>query len=310
MVLQATMSVTISFFSLPQIHAASLNTLPLLKRGKMLPSQQWAQLPSSICTFGDQFSASKPPVPPIVKTMPPAAEPPNDMHHTTKNVPNPCRPDSNLGDLDKQFDPQLCSISTNAEVVQLCSRVVDNHEKSQHVMFCGSAESYIMNDLQSHLHSFENGSTMLNPQTTPVPCNYYLQGVDFFSDSVSVGIFNESFKDTQLCLPTLIKFVLQLGEIDKFRNADTALDKSEAPVQCWQITFGCCGQDWQGSKVDDVNMPSPTYGLHKFKNCVDPNEGSLVQMMVATLRELSGHQPGRGAPLALLPPALLGSASQ
>jgi hypothetical protein len=148
--------------------------------------------------------------------MPPAAEPPNDMHHTMENIPNPCRPDSDLSDLDKQFDTQLCSIPTDAEVAQLCSRVVVNHEKSQHVMFCGSAKFYIVNDLGSHLHSFENVSTMLSPQTTPVPCYYYLQGVDFFSDSVSVvqpnnqyGTLNESFKDTQLCLPSLIKFVLQ-----------------------------------------------------------------------------------------------------
>jgi hypothetical protein len=35
-------------------------------------------------------------------------------------------------------------------------------------------------------------------------------------------------------------------------------------------------------------MPSPTYSLHKFKNCVDPNEGLLVQTMVATL--LDGMQ--------------------
>ncbi len=189
---------------------------------------------------------SKQLVPPIVETMLPAAEPPNDMHHMTKNIPNPHRPDSNLGDLDKQFDPQLCSIPTNAEVVHLCSRVVVNHEKSQHVMFCGSAEFYIMNDLGSHLCSFENGLTMPNPQTTPVPCNYYPQGVDFFSDSVSIvrpnnryGIFNESFKYTQLCLPTLIKFVLQNGEIDKLCDADTALDELEAPVQHRQITSGC-----------------------------------------------------------------------
>jgi hypothetical protein len=83
----ATMSLTISFFSLPWIHAASLNTSQLLNRGKILLLQQRAQLPPSICTFRDQFSASKPPVPPIVKTMLPAAEPPNDMHHMTKNVP-------------------------------------------------------------------------------------------------------------------------------------------------------------------------------------------------------------------------------
>jgi hypothetical protein len=54
--------------------------------------------------------------------------------------------------------------------------VVVNHEKSQHIMFCGSAEFYIVNDLGSYLHSFENGSTMLNPQATPIPCYYYLQG--------------------------------------------------------------------------------------------------------------------------------------
>jgi hypothetical protein len=53
----------------------------------MLPLRQWAQLPSSICTFREQFSASKPPVPPIVKTMLPAAKPPNDMHHMMENIP-------------------------------------------------------------------------------------------------------------------------------------------------------------------------------------------------------------------------------
>jgi hypothetical protein len=79
--------------------------------------------------------------------MLPATEPNNDMHHMTENIPNPRRHDSNLGDIDKQFDPQLCSIPTDAEVAQLCSRVVVNHEKSLHIMFCGSAEFYIMNNL-------------------------------------------------------------------------------------------------------------------------------------------------------------------
>ncbi len=78
-------------------------------------------------------------------------------------------------------------------------------------------------------------------------------------------------------------------EIDKLRDADTASDELEAPVQCQRITFGCCGQDWQGSKVDDVNMPSPTYGLPKFKNCVNPNKaGWCKQWLQATL--LDGMQ--------------------
>jgi hypothetical protein len=47
------------------------------------------------------------------------------------------------------------------------------------------------------------------------------------------GIFNESYKDKQLCLPTLIKFVLQNGEIDKLRDADTASDELKPPVQGW-----------------------------------------------------------------------------
>jgi hypothetical protein len=47
------------------------------------------------------------------------------------------------------------------------------------------------------------------------------------------GIFNESYKYTQLCLPTLIKFVLQNGEIDKLRDADTASDELKPPVQGW-----------------------------------------------------------------------------
>jgi hypothetical protein len=67
--------------------------------------------------------------------------------------------------------------------------VVVNHEKSLHIMFCGSAEFYIMNNLWSHLLSFQNGSTMPNPKSNPIPCNCYPQGVGFFySPSHDTGV--------------------------------------------------------------------------------------------------------------------------
>ena len=144
-----------------------------------------------------------------------------------------------------------------------------------------------MNDLRSYRHSFENGSKMPDPMTTPKPCKYFPQGADSYSNDVSVvrpnnryGIFNGCFADMQVCLPTIIKFVLQNGAIDQLRDCET---NTKDPIHRRRFTFGCCGQDWKGGKVDGVNMPSPTYGFGKFEDCVDKEDGEVVKMMLASL---------------------------
>ena len=207
-----------------------------------MPPPERPRLPSSVLTFAEQLSSSKP-LPPLLPPLPPpppgvvetdnnqptVGEPTTPAVATMKkNGPNPRRPDSELGDLNCRFDPRLCGIPTDEEVAKVFSRVVVEHEHEDLVLCCGSAEFYVMNDLRSHRHSFENGSAMPDPMTTPKPCKYFPQGHDSFSNDVSVvrpnnwyGIFNDCFAGVQVCLPTIIKFVLQNGKIDQLRDLDS-----------------------------------------------------------------------------------------
>lgn len=251
----------------------------------------------SVPFLSEQFSA-KPSVTTVAKfaAKPSAAAPPAQTYaepdKVTEEVPgaltmrgstNPNRPDSELGDLNRLFDPRMCRLCTDEEVGRVNSRVVVVHNNKQHILYCGAMECYSLDDLKNRDHSFENGSNLPCPQTNPFITETYPQGLDVFSNDVSVvraggNIFNQIFGKLRVHPAALVKFVLQHGECNAIRDGAFAMDHG----QHRRIIMGCCGQSYTSESVEGHAVPKATYGLDIFDKITDAEERRSVKAMVAS----------------------------
>jgi hypothetical protein len=104
----------------------------------------------------------------------------------TNGSTNPYKPYSQLSDLNSLFDPGQCWFPTNEEVGKVNLRVVVADGNKQHVICCGSMECYSIDRLRDCNHAFENGSDLWQAQINPFITVTYPQGVDYFSNDISV----------------------------------------------------------------------------------------------------------------------------
>ncbi len=142
-------------------------TLPNVNLSVPLLSEQFSAVPSAMATSESAAHLS------AVAVM-------------TNGSTNPYKPNSQLGNLNSLFDPGKCQFPTDEEVSKVNSRVMVSDGDKQHVICCSSMEWYSMDRLRDHNHAFENGSDWRQVQTNLFITVTYPQGVDYFSNDVSV----------------------------------------------------------------------------------------------------------------------------
>lgn len=91
------------------------------------------------------------------------------------------------------------------------------------------SELYLANNLRSLDHSFENATEIPDVQTNPLRLIHYPQGRDDLTKDHSVvrstgSLFQEFFKDLNILVPTLIKFVLKHGDHNVARDGELKRD--------------------------------------------------------------------------------------
>jgi len=202
---------------------------------------------------------------------------------TNGSTRDPYKPDSQLGDLKSLFDPGQCQFPTDKEVAKVNSRVVVADGNKQHEMCCGSMECYSMDRLRDCNHAFENGSDWRQAQTNPFVTVTYPQGMDYFSNDMSVvqgggDLFSQLFGNLRVSPAILAKFILQHGECNELCDGAFATNSG----QRWRITMGCCGQSYTSESVRGHTVPKAMYGLDVFKEIIDEDERQSLMAMVAT----------------------------
>ncbi len=197
---------------------------------------------------------------------------------------NPFRPDSELGDLNHRFDSKLCKIPTNEEMVALNSRVIVLNNDVQHVMHGGRAEFYLMDDLHWCPHSFENGSKLPSPQTSPLVTIQYPIGVDYFSDDLSVAraggkVFHTFFGDAQINVSYILKFILHHGCSNSLRDGN----HTEESGQHHRVFMGYCGQAYTEETIQGHKVPKAVYGVDIFDKLEDVEEHTSLKAMIVDI---------------------------
>jgi hypothetical protein len=178
---------------------------------------------------------------------------------------------SELGDLDKRFDPGRCQPATDQEVHRHNLRVVVFVDRVEHVLHCGQFEYYLVDSLKTRDHSFENGNKLLDTQTSShIIMSYH------YSNDISVvrpggEMYNKHFKSMQISFPMIAKFILQHGKANPWQDGDQASIDGKKH----QIRFGCCGQVSSLEKVNGYIVPVSTYGTDVFDD--DP----MIKQMIA-----------------------------
>jgi hypothetical protein len=162
---------------------------------------------------------------------------------------------SKLGDLDKRFDPGRCQPATDQEVCRHNLRVVVCADQVEHVLHCGQFEYYLVDNLKTYNHPFKNGNKLSDTQTSSCVVMSYPQGVDYYSNNVSVvrlggEMYNKHFKSMWISFPIIAKFILQHGKANPWQDGDQA---SIDGKKHW-ISFGCCSQVSSMEKVNGYNV--------------------------------------------------------
>lgn len=205
---------------------------------------------------------------------------------------NPKRPDKDLGDLNVRFSENSGRFATDEEVRQLNSRLVieDPDNGEEHVMFGGTAELYLADNLRNLYHSFENNSPLPDPRTHPLTSKYYPQGRDHFSNILSVvrhggKTFDDFFGDAKISMPLLIKFVLEHGETNDTRDG-ILNDEDGNGIQRRRVVNGSCGRAQEGERVEGHAAPASTYGFDVFDKEKDPVKREKIKTMFGSLLDI------------------------
>jgi hypothetical protein len=226
-------------------------------------------------------------------------------NHATKSF-EPHRPDKELGDLDWRFSEDTGRFAMDEEVCRLNSRLVieDPQNGAEHVLYGGFSGLYLADRLRDLDHSFKNATDLPDIQTNPLRITHYLQGRDDFTDELSVVRSNGDahqnyFSKVKVSVPLLIKFVLEHGESNVARDGDlkhndrsvaddvdgdaTRDPKGTKPIQCRQVTFGCCGQAYSEEYVEGHCAPKSTYGFGVFDKVENEEKRESIKTMVGSL---------------------------
>lgn len=275
--------------------APSLVVAPLNVRAKTLPLVSPARRLAGASSLKDHLRVSRDAASSYEGSLSPVAHAyPNDdgadeVVPPTKEMPiiDPCRPDSDLGDLSVRFDSASCSLATDAEVAAFNSRVVVLDEKKQQefVMYVGAAEFYVMGHLRERPHSFENGSDIPSPQSNPYVSTCLPLGRDAFTPDVSVArpggsIFDTYLLDVPMDLAGLLQFVLEHGKCNEKRDGSEVTFNG---TQRRRITIGTCGQAYSEEKVNGHKKPVDTYGLGVFDEIGDPQKRESIVGTIALI---------------------------
>jgi len=78
-------------------------------------------------------------------------------------------------------------------------------------------------------------------------------------------LFNEYFGNLRICIPTLLKFVLEHRESNSLHDGN----QGRATGQGHRVNFGCCGQAFTNEYVLGHCAPKSTYGLDVFNKIKD-----------------------------------------
>jgi hypothetical protein len=117
-----------------------------------------------------------------------------------------------LGDIDARFKNSRCKIATDEEIRTFNSRVCVSD--IEHVVHCGTSELYMISNLWEQVHSFENNTPLPNPQMSSCIQISYPQGVNCFTEDVSVvrlgtDMYNKHFGGLPIGAPMLVWFVMK-----------------------------------------------------------------------------------------------------
>ena len=186
-----------------------------------------------------------------------------------------------LGDIDARFEKSRCEFPSDEEIRTFNSRVCVYTSDTEYVVHCGTSELYLISNLRERVHSFENNTPLPNPQTSPRAQMSHPQGVNYFTDNVSLvrlgtDMYDEHFGGLPIDISMLIRFVLKHGRSDEKRDGIEATTSNKKR----RFDFGCCGQSWE--KLDDgTNVPKSTYGMQIFENETNDLQVASVKQMLA-----------------------------
>ena len=189
--------------------------------------------------------------------------------------------------LSERLDPSSCTIPTMSDLAMLKARVIVLTPELQYTLHCDIAEMYLMDNLGRHLHGMTCGTPFPSPQTNPLSLFDIPIRRDYFSNDISVvrpggKLFSKHFQGLQICLPTLLSFVLTYGEANEKRDGSAAVAEGDQR----RISFGCAGQAHHlKPDAQTQGKPKETYGFKIFDLVSDVNERQKIKQMLADIAD-------------------------